>query len=428
MPTQVCSISLLCSHIMFGRMCGTHETDSNGKLALQVTLSELEFSTDSSEASGLVLRFDLSSFAELTAVELQFPVGDTYQFDLLLSSDEEDFEVLITVRQSLRTLVCKWFPQCVCVCDGLFGTWKSLIIFLLGVGCCRSKSRHFQRMIRNLTVCFKIVQDLVQETEGLVSRGEGGGWHPFSTGESLSNLWLFQVDELLTFLTWRTWRQSHQPSHQPFYVSRPCWPTVLNADYRWLLNSLNTATLPTCIDDRLFFFILSITVHPWKWLFIVYSMNPLLCLYDQPRGVSWKKNTVHVSSSIPTTKRFRLLLRFFSSHGKFGTAVPPTSERYFSPSPFSLLSSPVSSCPARAWKARTPPGGKRSSLASWSPPASPLRMSTLSCRGLDRELTDSGCWTRGLSVPLWSLPMILEQWVIIGWKNIFVGVKKNGQE
>lgn len=46
-----------------------------------------EWGSDSNDAIDLLLYFALSSYATVTAIELQFPVGDTYKFDLELGND-----------------------------------------------------------------------------------------------------------------------------------------------------------------------------------------------------------------------------------------------------------------------------------------------------------------------------------------------------
>lgn len=59
--------------------------------------------SDSPDATGGVLMYELNSYATVVALELEFPVGDTYKFDVELYNDAADFPsedlfATITVR------------------------------------------------------------------------------------------------------------------------------------------------------------------------------------------------------------------------------------------------------------------------------------------------------------------------------------------
>lgn len=65
----------------------------------EVTNDAFEFTSDSEAVMGSTLRFSFSSYATMTAVELKFPVGDTYKFSLeLYDSYSGDPVLSITVR------------------------------------------------------------------------------------------------------------------------------------------------------------------------------------------------------------------------------------------------------------------------------------------------------------------------------------------
>lgn len=49
-----------------------------------------DWSSDSNEALDRTLSWPLSSYATMDAIEMQFPVGDTYKFDLQLFDDSDD--------------------------------------------------------------------------------------------------------------------------------------------------------------------------------------------------------------------------------------------------------------------------------------------------------------------------------------------------
>lgn len=44
------------------------------------------------------MSFELASFATLTAIELEFPTGDTYKFDLQVSNENRDPFAIMPVR------------------------------------------------------------------------------------------------------------------------------------------------------------------------------------------------------------------------------------------------------------------------------------------------------------------------------------------
>lgn len=70
------------------------------------TTDGFEWSSDSEEAIDRTLGFELASYAMVSAVEMRFPVGDTYKFDLELNDDKIRGEVLktVTVRMSASTV------------------------------------------------------------------------------------------------------------------------------------------------------------------------------------------------------------------------------------------------------------------------------------------------------------------------------------
>lgn len=68
-------------------------------LLQEPTTDGFEFTTDSNDATGGTIFFDLAGFFVVTEVQLQFPVGDTYKFDLSVSSREST--TLITVRENI---------------------------------------------------------------------------------------------------------------------------------------------------------------------------------------------------------------------------------------------------------------------------------------------------------------------------------------
>lgn len=53
------------------------------------TTDAFEWGSDSDEALDRWLTFTLNSYATVTAVEMQFPVGDTYLFDLEIYNHED---------------------------------------------------------------------------------------------------------------------------------------------------------------------------------------------------------------------------------------------------------------------------------------------------------------------------------------------------
>lgn len=53
-----------------------------------IMTDSFEWTSDSDEALGRTLTFSLSSYTTLTAVEILFPEGDTYSFDLWLYDDQ----------------------------------------------------------------------------------------------------------------------------------------------------------------------------------------------------------------------------------------------------------------------------------------------------------------------------------------------------
>lgn len=70
--------------------------------------------SDSPEATGGVLTYELNSYATVDAVELEFPVGDTYKFDVELYNDAadypwEDLFATVTVRTCAFSDVRCWF-------------------------------------------------------------------------------------------------------------------------------------------------------------------------------------------------------------------------------------------------------------------------------------------------------------------------------
>lgn len=64
-----------------------------------------EFSSDSSEISDEVLGFELNTFTAVTSLELQFPAGDTYKFDVQLYDQEGELLHTEVVRALLLLVV-----------------------------------------------------------------------------------------------------------------------------------------------------------------------------------------------------------------------------------------------------------------------------------------------------------------------------------
>eukprot|EP00752_Nemacystus_decipiens_P013409 g11873.t1 len=58
---------------------------------LYTTFDAFMWRSDSPEATGAVLQYELNSYATVDALELEFPVGDTYKFDVELYNDAADY-------------------------------------------------------------------------------------------------------------------------------------------------------------------------------------------------------------------------------------------------------------------------------------------------------------------------------------------------
>ncbi|CAN0552381.1 unnamed protein product, partial [Ectocarpus sp. 12 AP-2014] len=61
------------------------------------TTDAFDWTTDSDDAIGRSVDFELASYAMVDAVEIKFPVGDTYKFDLELNDDQIRGEILKTI-------------------------------------------------------------------------------------------------------------------------------------------------------------------------------------------------------------------------------------------------------------------------------------------------------------------------------------------
>jgi len=76
----------------------------------EVTTDSFEWTSDSEEAWDRTLIFSLSTYSSLTAVELQFPVGETYIFDLELFDDRVTFSLTPTSSKDPHTTIEASFP------------------------------------------------------------------------------------------------------------------------------------------------------------------------------------------------------------------------------------------------------------------------------------------------------------------------------
>lgn len=74
------------------------------------TTTGFEWTSDSAEAIGLTLGFSFAGyFEDVTEMQLQFPVGDTYKFDLSISNSLDgtgEPYVIIPVRRFVLTIAC----------------------------------------------------------------------------------------------------------------------------------------------------------------------------------------------------------------------------------------------------------------------------------------------------------------------------------
>ena len=66
-------------------------------LPQELTTDGFEWTSDSDDAIGSTLSFGLAGFFEVTEIQLLFPAGDTYKFDLSVSGGDDS--TLITVRE-----------------------------------------------------------------------------------------------------------------------------------------------------------------------------------------------------------------------------------------------------------------------------------------------------------------------------------------
>lgn len=92
-------------------------------LMLVVVLQEpttdgFEWSSDSDEAIDRTLTFELASYAMVDAVEIKFPAGNVYVFDLVLYDDKIRGEAVMTI------------PVCM-VCSALLQYRKTTGMLLL---------------------------------------------------------------------------------------------------------------------------------------------------------------------------------------------------------------------------------------------------------------------------------------------------------
>lgn len=65
-------------------------------LPQELTTDGFEWTSDSDDAVGSTLFFSLAGFFVVTEIQLKFPAGDTYKFDLSVSGGDDG--TLITVR------------------------------------------------------------------------------------------------------------------------------------------------------------------------------------------------------------------------------------------------------------------------------------------------------------------------------------------
>lgn len=72
-------------------------SDRSDLLPQAVTTDGFEWTSDSDEAIGSTLYLGLAGYFVVTKIQLQFPEGDTYKFDLSVSSREDS--TVITVRR-----------------------------------------------------------------------------------------------------------------------------------------------------------------------------------------------------------------------------------------------------------------------------------------------------------------------------------------
>lgn len=70
-----------------------------------MTTDRFEWTSDSEEAWDRTLTFSLSTYSSLTAVELQFPAGETYIFDLELYDDRVTFSLSPTSGYEPHTTI-----------------------------------------------------------------------------------------------------------------------------------------------------------------------------------------------------------------------------------------------------------------------------------------------------------------------------------
>lgn len=68
------------------------------------TTGGFEFFADSDEAIDRSIDFELAQYALVSAVEMKFPAGDTYKFDLELNDDKAKGEILKTVVVRMKCL------------------------------------------------------------------------------------------------------------------------------------------------------------------------------------------------------------------------------------------------------------------------------------------------------------------------------------
>ena len=72
------------------------------------TTDGFEWTSDSTEAIDRILYFELGAFALVDAVEMKFPPGDTYKFDLIITDNKvyEQPVNTIEVTQLLKRCTC----------------------------------------------------------------------------------------------------------------------------------------------------------------------------------------------------------------------------------------------------------------------------------------------------------------------------------
>lgn len=82
------------------------------------TTDGFEWSSDSDEAIDRTLYFELGAYALVDAVEMKFPVGDTYKFDLYITDNEDYDEPIKTIEARKLSVLCCAHPMVANCVDG----------------------------------------------------------------------------------------------------------------------------------------------------------------------------------------------------------------------------------------------------------------------------------------------------------------------